>query len=505
MSLTDISECIDSLKPKNCEGYDRIPTRILVDAKKFLLPPLTELFYKIYHQKIIPEQWSIAKIIPVFKKGSKTEIENYRPIANQCSISKIFEKLILKQINYLESVNKLNFSGKQQHVFQKNKSTGTAGLLLQSLIAHATDNNNYVLMASLDLSAAFDLVNVRLLIKRLKIIGFPIDLISMIEIWLSNRKFYVEINGLCSDIFSSTDGTIQGSVLGPILYAIFVSPLFDLTEITNFADDNFVLEFNTNINQLVIDLEMKLEMIVKWLKDSGLKVNETKTELCLFNRNDVAPIVLSLQGVQITSKKSMNVLGVTFDTKLNWTEQVGNAIKKSNKALCALRIIKKYLPTQVMRTLLISNYYSILYYNAEIWLSNNLHIAPKQQLLSASANAIRSCLPQQSSFISFDKLHKHFKISIPQHIGLFKLAILLHKTFNSEKRDKDWLDLANQIIITGRQVNFNSYQSNNYKIGKNILANRFFHLSNKLKLDDLNLSVRLFKIKMKSLLKPNET
>ena len=107
----------------------------------------------------------LLKLFPFIKKGPKNEIENYRPIANQCSTSKIFEKLILKQIHYLESKNLLDFTGKQQHGFKKNKSTATAGLLLQSLIAKATDLNQYALMASLDLSAAFDLVNVDLLVK----------------------------------------------------------------------------------------------------------------------------------------------------------------------------------------------------------------------------------------------------------------------------------------------------------------------------------------------------
>ena len=74
------------------------------------------------------------------------------------------------------------------------------------------------------------------------------DLVQLVRVWLSDRKFYVEVNGITSDIYYSEDGTIQGSVLGPILYAIFVSPLFDLADITNFADDNFIIEFDLNVN-----------------------------------------------------------------------------------------------------------------------------------------------------------------------------------------------------------------------------------------------------------------
>ena len=135
-----------------------------------LLPPMANLFNEIYHSCKVPDQWKVAKIIPTFKKGNKCQIENYRPIANLCSASKIFEKLILKQIQYFENTNKLDLTGRQQHGFKRKKSTATAGALLQSLIARAADNNCFVVMASLDLSMAFDMVDTGLLIKRLRVL-----------------------------------------------------------------------------------------------------------------------------------------------------------------------------------------------------------------------------------------------------------------------------------------------------------------------------------------------
>ena len=505
MSVKDVEECMSTLKPKNCEGYDRIPVRILYDAREILKIPLATLFRKIYEQKTIPEQWKMAKVVPIFKKGSKSNIENYRPVSNLCSTSKIYEKLILKQINYLEAVNKLDFTGKQQHGFKKTKSTATAGLILQSIIARATDENNYVLMASLDLSAAFDLVNVNLLVKRLKIIGMPKDLVKLIEIWLTDRTFYVEINGINSRVYNSIDGTVQGSVLGPILYAIYVSPLFDLTSLTNFADDNFIIEFNSKVNILIIDMEKKLEMITKWLKESGLKVNENKTELCLFHRNDTQIITINLQNQMITSKKSMNVLGVEFDSKLNWSQQVTNTIVKSNKALCALKLIKKYMFPHEMKSLLISNYYSILYYNSQIWLSPTLCHESKQQLMSASANALRSCINLPNPFISFEAIHKYFKQSTPAQIGLYGISLLLFTIFNEIKQSRDWLAFTDQIIMTGRQQKFDIIRANNYKIGLNVPVNKFYFIRNMIDLNLLNLPYHLFKRKRKIQFKPLET
>jgi hypothetical protein len=290
---------------------------------------MSSLFSKIYASGQIPEQWKVSKIVPIFKKGSKNQIENYRPIANLCAASKVFEKLILKQIHYLEKTNKLDLTGKQQHGFKKNKSTATVGTLLQSMIARAADENCFVVMASLDLSMAFDMVNIELLVKRLRIMGMPWDVVRLIREWLVGRSYYIQVGNDSSALFESNVGTIQGSVLGPILYALFVSPLFDLAKITNFADDNFCLVWNREIEALVVDLERKLEMIIKWLRDSGLNVNQSKTEICLFHKQDQQPIQVTVENVIVTSKKSMNVLGVIFDSKLDWSIQIATCIKKA--------------------------------------------------------------------------------------------------------------------------------------------------------------------------------
>ena len=147
---------------------------------------------------------------------------------------------------------------------------------MQSVLARALDDGNMALMASLDLSSAFDVVNVRLLLKRMRHLGLPEDIVSICGSWLSSRYFYVSCDGSNSIVHGLDVGTVQGSILGPILYAIFVAPLFDLADMTKFADDNFVIKFNKFMPQLLNDMKKTLEMIIKWLKDSGLKVNDAK-------------------------------------------------------------------------------------------------------------------------------------------------------------------------------------------------------------------------------------
>ena len=498
MEQSNVVKAILSIKIKNCEGYDRIPQRILVDGIKYLLQPLTKLFDMIYKHKKIPEQWSISKIIPVFKKGNRNCITNYRPIANLCSCTKIFEKLILIRLKQLEMENNCDLTGNEQHGFKPNRSTNTAGLLLQSILSHSLDQNNYALMASLDLSAAFDVVNIELLLKRLKIIGLPADLCKLIRIWLENRLFYVTIDGCNSYLTATNAGTVQGSILGPILYAIFVSPLFDIENMTNYADDNYIIRWNKCIEALISDMEKSLEAITKWLRDSGLEENTDKTEVCLYHRTDNVPIQLRISDTVITTKSQMKVLGIFFDSKLQWHCQVANAINKSKQALHSIRIISKYFTQYEKLQLLTSNFYSILYYNSEIWNIPSLHCKLKQSLLSASANALKICTPSYHSLMSFNTLHQINNRATPSKICLYKHALLLYNVINNNVPPLDWIDTNFQQTFNQRCQTLKFFKSQNYKIGGNILCNRFVILNGEIPHDWLNLSKDTYKVKCKA-------
>jgi hypothetical protein len=153
---------MESIKIKNSQGFDRILQRIIKEGLENLLEPFAQLFKRIYMQRTVPDQWLLVKRIPIHKKGPKNDLANYRPIANLCSISKVFEKLILKRILEIQDESGVDITGKQQHGFKKGRSTLILGLKIQSLIARALDEDNYAIMASLVLSAAFDVVNISL-------------------------------------------------------------------------------------------------------------------------------------------------------------------------------------------------------------------------------------------------------------------------------------------------------------------------------------------------------
>ena len=504
MTPENVILAIKSLKLKNCEGFDRIPVRCLIDGMVFISPILSHLFKLIYMHKTIPQQWKISKVIPLLKKGNPTKIENYRPISNLCSCSKIFEKLILMRLNQIENVQNISLTGKSQHGFKKNHGTKTIGLLLQSLLTDALDKNQYALMASLDLSAAFDVVNIGLLRKRMDIVGIPADVVSLIDTWLTERLFYVSINGDNSCLMTSNSGTIQGSILGPILYAIFVAPLFDLQKLSNYADDNYIVRWNKCIESLIIDMKKSLEAITKWLKESGLKVNESKTEICLFHRSDRKIIIIEINNVQIRSTPQINVLGVTFDSKLQWNEHIAKTIKKSNRNLHAIRIIAKFFKLDELKTFITTNFYSVLYYNSEIWHLPNIAPYLKSLLLSASAKALKLCTSYHSQSTSYVNLHEINKRATPEQFCLYKHSLLLHDLFNNQRPQIDWISINFYQNINIRNKFFETYSNSNYKIGKNNkISERLSCLNKKIPLDWLNKEIDCYKVLCKGLFLPS--
>ena len=251
-------------------------------------------------------------------------------------------------------------------------------------------------------------------------------------------------------------------------------------------------------------METKLKLIIKWLKDSGLKVNEAKTEVCLFYRKDTPQVVITVSGIRVKSKDHMNVLGITFDSKLTWANHVAIQTNKANSALHAIRLIRKFFNQDEILSLLTSNFYSILYYNSEVWHLPTLKPELKQLLLSASAKALKISQRVPDSYESFVNIHTSCKRALPNQLITYKHAILLHKIFNTQSPEIDWIDLNFNQTFNSRQLHFNTIKTNNFIVGNNILNTRLTVLNTKIPLNDLNMSLESFKVKYKSIMLKNQ-
>ena len=242
-----------------------------------------------------------------------------------------------------------------------------------------------------------------------------------------------------------------------------------------------------DLNVGITSMHMKLEMMTKWLRDSGLSLNKAKTECCLFHKNDHILIDIVVNGITVRSKSSINVLGVLFDSKLNWSDQVAQSIRKAKSAVYAIKQIRKFFTRTELRQLLTSNFYSILYYNCEIWLQPGLNSNLKSQLLSASAKALQICDSKTDVGISFEQLHLVHKRANPQKMMTYRLALQLFKIHNSTTQNNDWLDYNFQQNFNNRMNKVQIIDRSSLRIGRNNMMNRMTCLNGKIDFDWLNL------------------
>ena len=498
-TFNEVYNILKNLPLKNCSGIDRIPLRFLNDGKEILAPTIFSLMTKIWTFETIPEIWKITKTQPLFKTGNKNQISNYRPISNLCSLSKIFEKLILLKIDQVAKLNNIDLTNKNQHGFKAKHSTKTAMLDLQYKIATALDNNEYAATVSLDLSAAFDVVNHELLIKRLQILGLPEKIINLLRHWLQNRFMYVNVNGSCSIFTKILAGTLQGSCLGPILFALFISPMYDISDCITYADDNYTVETGRDIDVTIGKVKMKTEILMSWLRDSGMQVNSKKTEFCIFHRSDVPLKKLTLLNEEILSKKEIKVLGVLFDSKLNWHSHINSTILKCKKTLQAIRLVLKNFTIEEKLNIVTSLFYSRLYYGAEVWLIPSLNRTLKNKLLNISTQALRIVAEDTYRTFNAQELHIMLNRFTPTQMSNYVSLLNLYRCINYKIPELLWVELQFKYLPLTRSNKFLLPPTNKLKIGLNVLSNRLSYASTLISNDDLNREYSSFKVESKKI------
>ena len=443
----------------------------------------------------VPEQWKIAKVIPIHKKGSTKNITNYRPISNLSVISKIFEKLLLSRVAHIEVNENCDLTGSAQHGFKKNRSTETACLEIQSRIAQGCDTGKFATMSSLDLSAAFDVVDHALLVKRMTIMGLPGQLIRVIADWLNERSFYCDINGSTSVMKRIYCGTVQGSILGPLLFAIFISPLEDIIAgLVTFADDNYQITIGVTEAESLAGCVIESEKMICWMNNSGLCVNTSKTEICTFNRRDVRISQVVLNGVTLVVNNQIRVLGLIFDTKLCWDLQVGKAIASANKAKQAIKLISVYFTSDELSMLATAYFYSKLYYGARVWLIKSLSARLTLLLWQNSSCMLKIVAKDYCGAFSFLDLHRKYRRATPLMWSNYSNTCAMFNVVCHNTPNYVVPSTILNVLHSTRQLSYTFTRSNQTKIGFNCLSNRFQLVSTRLKQDWSKMSFNTFKI-----------
>ena len=280
----------------------------------------------------------------------------------------------------------------------------------------------------------------------------------------------------------------------------FIRPLYDLEDLITYADDNYAGVGNDSLEQAKGMVEIMMNRTVKWMKMSGLKIKVSKTELCVFHRRNLVQITLEIDGILISSKRTINVLGITFDSKMKWNDHVEKAIKESSSSPYAIKLIGKYFSPDEVRNLLTALFYSKLYYGSEVWHLPGLELKLKKGLKLASANACKLCIPRDNvHLLAHTEIHNIAKRALPDDMCMYKHAVMLHKLLRNDLCDDEMMNLNFQLADNERSMKIRFIRRQNYDVGKNILLNRLHVINDKIDKNWINLSIDSYKMKCKEL------
>ena len=267
-----ILSTINRLKNKSSHGFDNISNILIKKAKHVLVKPLTLLINQTLTTGEFPNELKISKVKPLFKTGDTLQINNYRPISLLPSVSKICEYIIFDQLlDYMETNQLLSL---QQFGFRRGYSTELAALRLTDHLTKEMDNFRMPVNVFLDLSKAFDTLDHEILLSKLKFSGVCDSGNNLFRSYLSNRFQFVDLNGSKSPLKKIYTGVPQGSILGPLLFLIYINDLPSVSDLLNmlmYADDTTLYCNITEVDELTINNE--LQKNTDWLSSNKLSLN----------------------------------------------------------------------------------------------------------------------------------------------------------------------------------------------------------------------------------------
>ena len=367
---TECSKIIRTLK-KVKQDKSNLPVNLFIENHSYYLHVICDMVNQCFSSAKFPSPLKIATTVPIFKKGDVHSIENYRPISILPYLSKIFEKVINSRILNFMSLH--NLISPVQFGFVKGRSTEDAILNLTDKIYNSLNLKYHTINIFIDFSKAFDTIKHDILFRKLDhygIRGLPLQLITS---YLENRRQKVRVNNCFSSLCSIDLGVPQGSVLGPLLFILYINDLPILSsnsQTTLYADDATFTFTGNNIESLVSLCNHDLTRFYGWAIDNRLTINVSKTNYMLTSNipiNDSDTINVLLNNQSLSRKNNVLYLGMVLDDKLKFNEHTKRISTKISKSVGIINRIKNIVPFPVLKNLYYTLIYPYLYYCLLIW------------------------------------------------------------------------------------------------------------------------------------------
>lgn len=403
----EIVEIVGKFKNKMSSGDDEIPTKIVKKIIEYIAEPLTHIINNSLKNGIFPDKLKTALVVPIYKKGDPSSLENYRPISILSAFSKVFEAIMCERlISFFKFCSLLN---PNQHGYIKGKSTYTAIFQFTQHILEILENKDIPMGIYLDLSKAYDCLDHDILLVKLEKYGIRGQALSWFKSYLSERPRKVvvkkEEKTEKSDVAVTNIGVPQGSILGPVLFVIYLNDLGNVKEVNNitlmtsYADDtNFIINAS-NWVLLQNKTNKCMQIVEDWFYSNKQILNTEKTSLMLFKTSSTHSASTQstiLNGKNITISQNAKFLGLHIDSNLNWDVHVTKTCEKLTSTCYSMIVLSKYVNITTLKTVYYSNFQSKLRYGIIFYGScnslNRIFIIQKRILrIMTRTNKLTSC------------------------------------------------------------------------------------------------------------------
>jgi hypothetical protein len=450
----------------------------------------------------------IAKVIPLFKGGDKSDISNYRPISILSIFSKILERIMFNRVFNYFSLNNLLYNN--QFGFKKNNSTEHAIIQLVREISNSFEKSQFTLGIFIDLSKAFDTVDHDILLYKLNYYGINERVSKWFQSYLSNRKQFVSCNDLNHTQFLNVScGVPQGSILGPLLFLIYINDLHKASNLLSimFADDINLFLSNSDIYLLFSVMNKELQNISKWFKSNKLTLNVNKTKWIFFHplsKKRSLPQNLPkifIDHNEIKRDSVTKYLGVFIDENITWKHHINYVCSKVSKSIGILYKARTHLDKNNLTKLYYSFIHSYISYGIIAWGSTDqskLQCLHRRQKHAIRVINFADRFSNSSIFFNQMKILNVYKLNVYKNLSF----VYMWKYDLSPLIFKDLFILKPLSKFNMRNNNYLNKPLCRTKFNQFCITYRAAHLWNKIILPNfgLPLTYSVFKIKLKDLI-----
>ncbi|CAG4940655.1 unnamed protein product [Colias eurytheme] len=446
---SEVDKYLSQIKSDSSPGPDGITARLLKKIRPFIAKPLSHIFNLSLSSGSFPDCWKIAAVTPIHKGGPVDIPENFRPIALLNILSKLLEKIVNRRLlNYLD---KQNLISDRQFGFRKGKSTEDAAMLLTNSVASHIQNGEQALAVFIDLAKAFDTISPSLLIKKLESVGIRGLALDWFSSYLTNRKQYVKIDGIASEVLPIKFGVPQGSILGPTLFTLYINEIVNLplnsAQIISYADDTAIIFHSNGWDEVYKLAESGLQTLAKALDRNLLTLNIKKTKLIAFSKTQASKPNQNLQvkfhtcnnpelnncdqNCTIVERvKTIRYLGIILDENLSFKSHIETLSSRTRKLIYVMKKLRDCTPLPILTSVFHALCQSILQYGISVWggagITNFITVERAQRAV------IKVMLRKPFRFPTAD-LYSEFAVLRVRQLFVLKAVLTTHRTLKIRK------------------------------------------------------------------------